>query len=166
MCGSALWMLSLSISSTRRSTPCAAGCCGPKFMVRLRSSATRTSRRGAFERLLVTVVVADHARHQGARLYGDWLVHHPLALGVVAHLDIADQREVLAEGVADEAVVGQQAAQVRLVAEQDPEQVEDFALEPVGAGPDAGHRVDRRILLALAPRAQAQSPLVGEGTKC
>src|SRR5882724_11504516 len=118
-----------SISSTRRSTPCAAGCCGPKFMVRLRSSATRTSRRGALKRLLVAVVVADHARHQGARLYRDRLVHHPLALGVVAHLDIADQREVLAEWVADEAIVGQQAAQVRRVAEQDPEQVEFVALE-------------------------------------
>src|SRR5258706_14900164 len=87
MCGSAFWMTSPSISSTRRNTPCAAGCCGPKFMVRLRSSATRTSRRGAFERLLVAVVVADHARHQGARLYGDRLVHHPPSLRVVAHLD-------------------------------------------------------------------------------
>src|SRR5262245_60712022 len=27
-----------SSSSTRRSTPCAAGCCGPKFMVKLRNS--------------------------------------------------------------------------------------------------------------------------------
>ena len=33
MCGSARWMTSPSSSSTRRSTPCAAGCCGPKFKV-------------------------------------------------------------------------------------------------------------------------------------
>src|SRR5258706_16385855 len=98
MCGSAFWMTSPSISSTRRNTPCAAGCCGPKFMVRLRSSATRTSRRGAFERLLVTVVVADHARHQGARLYGDRLVHHPPSLGGVGHPSIAAQPEVPSGG--------------------------------------------------------------------
>ena len=36
-------------------------------------------------------------------------------LGVVAHLDIADQREILAERMADEAVVGEQAAQVRMI---------------------------------------------------
>ena len=33
MCGSARWITSPSSSSTRRSTPCAAGCCGPKFIV-------------------------------------------------------------------------------------------------------------------------------------
>ena len=32
-CGSAFWITSPSISSTRRRTPCAAGCCGPKFKV-------------------------------------------------------------------------------------------------------------------------------------
>src|SRR5258706_14215397 len=98
MCGSAFWMTSPSISSTRRNTPCAAGCCGPKFMVRLRSSATRTSRRGAFERLLVAVVVADHARHQGARLYGDRLRHHPPSPGVVAPPAHARQPEGPSEG--------------------------------------------------------------------
>jgi hypothetical protein len=33
MCGSARWITSPSSSSTSRSTPCAAGCCGPKFNV-------------------------------------------------------------------------------------------------------------------------------------
>ena len=33
MCGSARWITSPSSSSTSRSTPCAAGCCGPKFRV-------------------------------------------------------------------------------------------------------------------------------------
>src|SRR3954453_12929158 len=33
MCGSARSITSPSISSTRRNTPWAAGCCGPKFMV-------------------------------------------------------------------------------------------------------------------------------------
>src|SRR6476469_4623025 len=38
MCGSTRSTTSPSSSSTRRRTPCAAGCCGPKLMVKLRSS--------------------------------------------------------------------------------------------------------------------------------
>jgi hypothetical protein len=49
-------------------------------------------------RLLPARVLADHARHQHARLDRHRLVDHALLLGVVAHLDVADQREVLAEG--------------------------------------------------------------------
>src|SRR5258708_22240537 len=88
MCGSAFWMTSPSISSTRRRTPCAAGCCGPKFMVRLRSSATPRSCRGALERLLVAVVVPDDARDQGAWLDRDRLGYYPPEPRVVAVLCI------------------------------------------------------------------------------
>ncbi len=83
-----------------------------------------------------------------------------LALRVVAHLDVADQREVLAERMTDEAVVGQDAPQIRMAAEQDAEQIECLALEPVGAGPDAGQRVDDRILDVLAPHAHPQALVV------
>src|SRR6476619_954936 len=38
MCGSTRSTTSPSSSSTRRNTPCAAGCCGPKLMVKLRIS--------------------------------------------------------------------------------------------------------------------------------
>src|ERR1700754_3146163 len=92
MCGSAFWMTSPSSSSTRRSTPCAAGCCGPKFSVKLRISATsgpylRTGRR-VFERAVVTVVLADHARHQRARLDAHRLVHDAALRRVVLDLDV------------------------------------------------------------------------------
>src|SRR3954452_11951190 len=40
MCGSTRSTTSPSSSRTRRSTPWAAGCCGPKLMVKLRSSAS------------------------------------------------------------------------------------------------------------------------------
>ena len=83
-----------------------------------------------------------------------------LQLRVVAHLDVADQRKVLAERMADEAVVGQHAAQIRVAAEQYAEQIERLALEPVGAGPDAGDRVDHRVLDLLAPHAQPQALIV------
>src|SRR5882757_3669306 len=94
MCGSAFWITSPSISSTRRSTPCAAGCCGPKFIVRLRISATAVP---AQQRRVVAVIVADDARHERAWLDAHRFVHHPLERRVVAHLDVADQRKVLAE---------------------------------------------------------------------
>ena len=41
ICGSTRSTTSPSSSSTSRSTPCAAGCCGPKLMVNLRSSPSR-----------------------------------------------------------------------------------------------------------------------------
>src|SRR3954466_7136927 len=40
MCGSTRSTTSPSSSSTRRSTPCAAGCCGPKLMVKFRIAAS------------------------------------------------------------------------------------------------------------------------------
>jgi hypothetical protein len=62
------------------------------------------------------------------------LVDHALELLVIAHLDIARGREVLAQRVPAEAVIGEDAAQVRVAGEQDPEHVVDLALVPAGAG--------------------------------
>src|SRR5471032_345273 len=126
-------MTSPSISSTSRNTPCAAGCCGPKFMVRLRISGTgaprSTGTRSGGERGLVTIVVANHARHQGARFDSDRLVDDALEFRVITHFDISDQREVLAERVPDKPVVGQQPAQVRVPAKQYAVQIKGLALE-------------------------------------
>src|SRR5688572_20432531 len=108
-CGSAFMTVSPSISSTRRSTPCAAGCWGPKFSVKLRISAIAA----ILYRRVIAWIIADHARHQ--RALGDldrFIDDAPLFI-VVAHFDIAHQREVLAKRVADEPVVGEDAAQVR-----------------------------------------------------
>ncbi len=81
------------------------------------------------------MIVTDHLGNQHARHDAHRLVHHALLLVVVLHFDIARQREVLAERMADEAVVSEDAAQVRMSAEHDAEQVERLALEPVGAKP-------------------------------
>src|SRR6478736_5181987 len=150
ICGSALMMVSPSISSTRRSTPWAAGCCGPKFSVKLRMSATTA----ILQFRLVAGVVADHARYQRAIDDLHRLVHHALLVGVVAHFDIAHQREVLAEGMPDETVVRQNAAQVRVAVEHDAEQVEGLALEPVRRGEHTDQAVQRRLLRAGAEGAQ------------
>src|SRR5271165_6833983 len=45
MCGSTRSTTSPSSSSTRRRTTCAAGCCGPKFRVKLRSSPSAMAAR-------------------------------------------------------------------------------------------------------------------------
>jgi hypothetical protein len=49
----------------------------------------------------------------------DRLVDHPLDFVVVAHFDKAGQREVLAQRMTVETVIGQDAAQVRMAGEQD-----------------------------------------------
>jgi hypothetical protein len=59
----------------------------------------------------------------------------------------------------DEAVVREQAPQVRMAMEQDAEQVEGFALEPVRAGMHPGHRRQRRLVVGGAIAAQGH-PLV------
>src|SRR6187399_834780 len=159
ICGSAFWMTSPSISSTRRNTPCAAGCCGPKFIVKLRISFIASLLLG-LQRRVVAVVVADDLRHQRALLDRDRLVHHALLGGVVAHLDVADQREVLAERMADEAVVGEDAAQIRVTGEKNAEQVERLALEPVGTRPDVDQRIDDGIFRVDAARTQTQTLIV------
>src|SRR5690606_8658965 len=57
-------------------------------------------------------LLADHPLHQLARRDRDRLVDHALLLGVVAHLHVAADREVLAERMPDETVVGEDATQI------------------------------------------------------
>src|SRR5664279_6156344 len=78
----------------------------------------------------------DDARRHFTRLDGHRLIDHALLLGVVTHLDIPGKGEVLAEGMADKAIVRQDAAQIDMTLEMDAEQVEGFPLVPVGAVPD------------------------------
>src|SRR5690606_37410273 len=146
-------MTSPSISSTRRSTPCAAGCCGPKFTVKLSISGIAR----ILELGLVAVIVADHLRYERARLDADRLVDDPPFLRVVTHLDLADHREVLAERMPDEAVVRKEAPQIRVAAEQDSVEIERLALVPVGRIPHAGDRVDERLRIVRAERPEPQA---------
>ncbi len=84
------------------------------------------------------------------------LVDHPLQLVVVADLDVAGHREVLAQRMPVEAVIREQAPQVRVPFEEDAVHVERLALEPVGGWVDADHRRNRRILVGLDLDADAQ----------
>src|SRR5262249_24586846 len=127
MCGSTRSTTSPSSSSTRRSTPCAAGCCGPKLMVKLRSAVSvmrfsysplTTIRHSLLAlRLLIPrqrimrplpgrqeIEVAELLRELHR------IVDHPLLLVVPAHLDEPREGKVLAQRVSFETVVGQEAA--------------------------------------------------------
>ena len=90
------------------------------------------------------VFFADDARCDLARLNAHRLVDHALTLGVVAHFHMTRQREILAEGMADETVVGQDAAQVGMAFENDAIEVKGFALVPVGRVPQVIDGVDQR----------------------
>ncbi len=113
MCGSTRSTTSPSSSSTRRSTPCAAGCCGPKFRWnwRISVSAMASPLRLLIPRQHVVGPLPRAHEVEGAELLGQLhrLVDHALLRIVVAHLDIAGEREVLAQRVALEAVVGEDA---------------------------------------------------------
>ena len=75
------------------------------------------------------------------------VVTHTLFRIVVAHLNETGHREVLAQRVTVEAVVGQKAPQIRMGIEHHAEQIVDLALEPVSTGIDGGRAHDRRFLI-------------------
>ena len=81
-----------------------------------------------------------------------------LLLVVPAHLDKTGQREVLAQGMAFKAVVGEQPAQIRMALEHDAIEIIGLALEPVGARKDIDDGSDRTILIDLDLDANTPVP--------
>ena len=69
-------------------------------------------------------------------------------------------RKVLAERVPDEAVVGEQAAQVVVTLEEDAVQVEGLPLKPAGRIPDLGHAGHQGLVVVGTEGAQSQAPVV------
>src|SRR5581483_4230230 len=67
----------------------------------------------------------------------DRFVDHALLYVVPAHLDEAGQREILAQRMPFEAVVGEDAAQVGMVGEPYAVEIVGLALEPVGCAEEA-----------------------------
>src|SRR5262245_12489034 len=87
---------------------------------------------------ITVLLLTNDPRRDLARLDRHGLINHALLIGVVPHFDVSRERKVLAERMADESVVGENAAQIRMPAEHDAEQVERFTLEPIRARPDTG----------------------------
>ena len=67
------------------------------------------------------------------------------------------EREILAERVTDEAVVGQDAPQIVVTFEHDAKQVKGLALEPVGRVPDVIDRGQHRHLVIRHGHPHAQA---------
>ena len=68
----------------------------------------------------------------------DLVVHDRFALFVVMDFDIAGQREILAQRMSLEPVIGEDPAMVRKTFEGDAEQIPDLPLPPCGARPKRG----------------------------
>src|SRR6516165_2131619 len=160
ICGSTRATTSPSSSSTRRSTPCAAGCCGPKLMVKLRSAGSFMSlvdRRYSLpaillvarQRIIGTLPWREEVEFAELLVEAHGLVKHALLLVVVSHLDKAGQREILAQRMPLETVVGQDAPHVGVTGKEHAIEVIDLALEPIGAGKHVDDRRHLRILVCL-----------------
>src|ERR1041384_7313648 len=170
ICGSQRSTISPSISTTRRSTPWAAGCCGPKFIVSvLISTSDMTLTLCLLVGLLVTgqhlvrafpraqeVETAELLR-QPHRLVDDTLLQV-----VPAQLDEAGQRKILAQRMTLETVVGEDAAQVGMVGEPHAIEVVGLALEPAGRAEQGRGRRHRRGLVSRDLDADALVVLEAE----
>src|SRR6478735_3237810 len=137
-------MISPSSSRTRRKTPCADGCSGPKLIVKLRTLCSVIATRSAlaigirrrterhqeirasslFPRLLVSrqhVVRAFPRGHEieiaELLLQFDRFIDDALGGIVVTHLDVSCRREVLAQRMPLETVVGENTAKVCMTGE-------------------------------------------------
>ena len=74
-------------------------------------------------------------RHQHARFDTDRLINHAPLFGIIDYFDVATQREILAERMADETVIRQQTAQGRIAGKEVSIQVKGLAGGPGGSGP-------------------------------
>src|SRR5262245_18751206 len=177
MCGSTRFTTSPSSSSTHRNTPCAAGCCGPKLMLNWRISvsgiwliqALRCQRKPyhitGIPSALGLLIARKHIVHsfpgalevEGTELLRelDGFIDDALRLVVIAHLDVAREREVLAQWVTLKAVVGEDATQIRVAGKQDAVHVVGLPLVPIGGREQVDHAWHGCVYvrLALDPKA-------------
>src|SRR5262249_27086521 len=133
-------MVSPSSSIRNFTVPCVAGCDGPMFRIWCsvwRSRSRSSSSGGASRSGLMSTTLVPRAHQRLAPLL----------------------RIVLAQPVARELVVQQDAAQVGMAAEADPVQVPRLALHPVGGRPHRDERVDLALLGDGGLHAQAVAAL-------
>src|ERR1017187_6473696 len=136
MSGRHFTMVSPSSSSSRRSTPCVEGCCGPMFRLMLRGFAP----------------LAATAADSGIGVATVSLTFVP------ASNPIARYAVILAQRMPFPIVRQHDTPQIRMVPEAHAEQIERFPLEPVRAAPHFRHGIDLRIAARQAA-LQAQ-PLI------
>src|SRR3954453_10950619 len=114
--------------STTRSTPCVLGCCGPMLIT---SSSVSNIGPCCGVGLLNVGLFARLAQLE------------PVERVLEQHFSRAFERIVLALRMSLPLLRHEDATQVGVAGEPDPEHVEHLALEPVGGGPHLRHRLDR-----------------------
>src|SRR5271157_5054707 len=120
MSGTALTTFSPSSSRSTRSTPCVDGCCGPMLRTIVFVLPTAVS----------TVVMGSQSAER--------------------NLAFAFRRKITAKRKSFKAIGQEYAAQVRMAGKLDTKEVENLALQPVGAGPDGFQRIHHGMLDAYA----------------
>ena len=71
------------------------------------------------------------------------------------------QRKILAKRMADESIVGQDAPQIGMTVEHDPEQVKGLTLVPIGVRPDAGQGINHWKVGISSRYLQTKSLIIG-----
>src|SRR2546422_6092544 len=133
MSGMASFITSPSARTTKRSTPCVEGCCGP--MLRVMSSVARPP-----SRVSRCTSTSNPARPiSPSRLQQAFPRRRDTM--VLLGLD-----EVLAQGMPRPVLRHEDAAQVRVAVEDDAEKVEHLALLPVGVAPHNRYRGDDGVV--------------------
>src|SRR6185503_15194395 len=121
MSGRAERMVSPSSSSSRRSTPCVEGCCGPMFSVMRRARVSTSGDSAGGPAVTVTPGMSPSLmRSNSGTRY----------------------RIVLAQRMPFPILRQHDASELGMIAEADPKQVEHLALVPVGPAPDRCHGID------------------------
>src|SRR5436309_7601974 len=133
MSGMASFITSPSARTTKRSTPCVEGCCGP--MLRVMSSVARPP-----SRVSRCTSTSNPARPISASRLQQALPRGRDAV-ILLGLD-----EVLAQWMPRPVLRHEDAAQVRVALEDDAEEVEDLALLPVGVAREPGNLVVVRMV--------------------
>src|SRR5216684_6293909 len=149
MTGTAEMTVSPCSCITMRNTPCVLGCCGPRLSVIRFSSSTTPREPGASKMvspssapwagvrpgMLINVsAMDDFSSPQSVRLVNELFDGDVLIVGLV----------IPTHGETHKVVRQQNAPQVGVADEADTHHLERFALHELGAGPDRGHRRDRR----------------------
>src|SRR3954471_975028 len=150
MVGAAERTVSPSSSSTRRSTPCVLGCCGPilTVIVSVRTAGMFAWRPLAFVSLAGQPIALN--------VLPEFLFGHLEGLRRVRRTPDL-HREILPQRKAVPVLRHQQASWIGMTVKGDPEHVPDFPLEPVRCGPYPADRGDVRVR-AGQPHFEPQSP--------
>src|SRR5881409_2575304 len=119
-------MVSPSSSSSKRSTPCVEGCCGPMLSVMRRDRAVvSAASAGASASVTITPGVSPSVMESDSGTCHRVVFPQRVAFPIFRHHD---------------------ATEVRMVPKSDAEQVEHLALIPIGGAPNRSHRIDFRLI--------------------